>query len=212
MDYRLEQFVNGPAGHHPAWDAVMRDVSAWSVPLFAWIVISWFALGWMLDRPADRRGAVTALLAAGAALLVNQAVLVAWQRPRPFAAHPGTVHTLVAHAGDASFPSDHAAASAAIATTVLLFHRRLGLAALALAALLWASRVYVGVHYPGDVLAGAAVGAIAAVVLTVPLGPAIDRLLARLEAAAARFGVRPPRRFARGPVAHQGVSGGPEVR
>lgn len=197
MDYRLEQLLNGPAGHHPAWDTLMRDAAAWSVPVFAWIVISWFALGWLLDRPADRRGAVTALLAAGAALLVNQAVLLVWQRPRPFVAHPDTVHTLVAHARDGSFPSDHAAASAAIATVLLLFHRRLGLALLALAALVWVARVYVGAHYPGDVAAGAAVGAAMGVLLTVPLGPAIDHVLGRLEAAAARLGVHPPRRFAR---------------
>lgn len=197
MDYRLERIVNGPAGHHPAWDGVMRDIATWSVPAFAWIVIAWFALGWLLDRPADRRGAVTALLAAGAALLVNQGVLLVWQRPRPFAAHPETVHTLVARAGDGSFPSDHAAAAAAIATVLLLFHRRTGLAVLALAALVWVARVYVGAHYPGDVAAGAAVGAAVGLLLAVPLGPAIDRILGRLEAAAERMGVRPPRRFAR---------------
>jgi membrane-associated phospholipid phosphatase len=84
-------------------------------------------------------------------------------------AHPNTVHVLVSRSADPSFPSDHAAAAAAIAVVVLLVHRRLGVLVLALAALVCFARVYVGAHYPGDVLAGAGIGVVVALLLWRPL-------------------------------------------
>lgn len=94
---------------------------------------------------------------------------LAVDRPRPFAAHPGTIHALVAHAADAGFPSDHATAAFAIATTILLAARRWGLLVLLAAAILALGRVALGVHYPSDVLAGAGLGAAAALALHRPL-------------------------------------------
>lgn len=175
MDYRLERALNGPAGHHPFLDALMRDAATWAVPVFIAIVVAWFAVGYLRGPREVRRGALTALLAAGGALLVNQGVLLLWSRPRPFDAHPQSVHTLVARSADGSFPSDHAAAAVAIATVLVMAHRRLGLVALAAAALVCVARVYVGAHYPGDVLAGAAIGAGVAWLAYRPLAPAVGR-------------------------------------
>ncbi|GAB3669196.1 hypothetical protein GCM10027596_41120 [Nocardioides korecus] len=55
---------------------------------------------------------------------------------------------------DFSFPSDHAVMAGAAAAGVMLAHRRLGLATTALALLMAATRVYVGAHFPLDVVAG----------------------------------------------------------
>lgn len=57
-----------------------------------------------------------------------------------------------------SFPSSHAANMFALATVCFLFHRRWGGIALALASLVAFSRMYVGVHWPSDVLAGSLIG------------------------------------------------------
>lgn len=188
MDYRLEHWINGPAGNHPFWDALMRDAATWAVPLFAGIVAVWFAYGLIFRLSDERRGAVTALLAAGGGLLVNQIVLLIWSRERPFQAHPGAVHTLVSPSTDGSFPSDHAVAATAIAVALLMAHRRLGLVALAGAALVCVARVYVGAHYPGDVVAAAAIGAAVAILASRPLAfipgwasAMVDRLLALLR-------------------------------
>lgn len=158
MDYRVEQWINGPAGHHALLDTFMRDAANWAEWLFVAVVIVWMLYAWLSGGAADRRGALAALAAAGIALLVNQVISHIWARPRPFVAHPGTVHVLLAYSRDASFPSDHAAAGFAIATTLLLVHRRWGLAAVCAAAVMSYARVFVGLHYPGDVLAGAAIG------------------------------------------------------
>lgn len=95
------------------------------------------------------------------ALLGNVIVSALWYRPRPFVAHPQTVHLLVHHPADASFPSDHAAALAGITVALLAFVWQLGLVALVWSLLVGAARVYVGEHYPGDIVAGYALGILA---------------------------------------------------
>ena len=67
-----------------------------------------------------RRAAVAAGLSAGLGLLIGKLITELYVRPRPFVAHPGAVHLFASHATDASFPSDHATASVAIAVAILL--------------------------------------------------------------------------------------------
>ncbi|MFF5176805.1 phosphatase PAP2 family protein [Micromonospora sp. NPDC000316] len=86
--------------------------------------------------------------------------------------------------GDWSFPSNHATVAGALAVTTLLLSRRLGLLALPLAALAAFSRVFVGVHYPHDVIAGVLLGALVAVVLTPLLArPTAEALRRRADRA-----------------------------
>ncbi|MEU8180308.1 phosphatase PAP2 family protein [Micromonospora sp. NPDC049047] len=86
--------------------------------------------------------------------------------------------------GDFSFPSNHATIAGALAVTTLLLSRRLGLVALPLAALAAFSRVFVGVHYPHDVIAGVLLGALVAVVAMPLLArPAAEALRRRTERA-----------------------------
>jgi undecaprenyl-diphosphatase len=164
-DYGLEQWINSPAGSHHSVDAVMAAVASWSEPIFIGVVALWFVLGWWHKRPKAMGGAVTALLASGAALAVNSIISQFWSRPRPFITHAGTVHLLLAHSADASFPSDHAAAAFAISGVLFAFHRRLGALALLFSVLVMYARVYVGDHYPTDVLAGMLIGLSSAVLL-----------------------------------------------
>jgi undecaprenyl-diphosphatase len=133
------------------------------------IAIGTFAL-WFAARPyGDSRwkhACLSALTSATVALGVNQIVAHAvWARERPFAAHPALTHLLAAPSPDPSFPSDHAAAAFAIAVSVFFVSRRVGGALLVVATLIALSRVLLGVHYPSDVLAGAAVGTLSAVVV-----------------------------------------------
>ena len=78
-------------------------------------------------------------------------------RTRPFVAHPQIDPLYVVHSS--SFPAGHAATAFAGATVLSCVAPRAAPAFLLLAAAIGFSRVYVGVHYPGDVLAGAAIGA-----------------------------------------------------
>jgi undecaprenyl-diphosphatase len=126
---------------------------------------------------AWRRASVAAVLSAGLGLAVGKAISELVDRARPFVADPHGVHLFSGHAADPGFPSDHATAAFAIAVAILLRKREWGMVALALAAVLSVGRVALGVHYPSDVLAGAALGTAAALALWAPpLRSRIDRL------------------------------------
>jgi undecaprenyl-diphosphatase len=83
------------------------------------------------------------------------------------------VHALVTRPHSHSFPSGHATTSFACATVLALALPRLAVPLLVLAAAVAWSRVYVGVHYPLDVLAGAALGAL--------IGAAVPRFARRIR-------------------------------
>lgn len=112
---------------------------------------------WLWGDRARRESAVRATLAAFIALGVGQ-ILALHYVPRPFAA--GVGHTLMAHVADSSFPSDHATALAAVGFSLALEPRTrfMGL----LVAALWFpvswARVYLGVHFPSDLIGGACLG------------------------------------------------------
>ncbi|MFD8318432.1 phosphatase PAP2 family protein [Kitasatospora purpeofusca] len=74
--------------------------------------------------------------------------------------------------GDWSFPSNHTVIAFAAAAALFLVDRRIGAVAAVAAVLMGASRVWVGVHYPHDVLVGAVVGVLVAVPLVLAAGRA----------------------------------------
>jgi undecaprenyl-diphosphatase len=104
----------------------------------------------VLRRPVVFALVVAAYFASAAIVDVLKAIV---DRHRP------VDHPLVTHLSSPSFPSGHAATSFACAATLAAFVPRSGQIVLyVLAAAIAYSRVYVGVHYPLDVLAGAALG------------------------------------------------------
>ena len=106
-----------------------------------------------------RKAGFAALFALGiGALITNVAVKNIVARVRPYEVLPELVR-IIEKQHDFSFPSGHTCASFAAACA--LYHalpRRWGIPCLVLAALISFSRLYVGVHYPSDVLAGALIG------------------------------------------------------
>ena len=160
MDTALLHAVNGLAFHHDGLEDPVTLYEFASLLLFLALVVVLVASGVVRGRAG-----VAAGLGAVLALACGQVVSRLVDRPRPFVADPHRVHLFARHVADPSFPSDHATAAFAIATAVLLRNRRVGAVVLALAALLAVGRVAIGVHYPSDVLAGAALGAGASVAL-----------------------------------------------
>jgi undecaprenyl-diphosphatase len=92
-------------------------------------------------------------------------------RPRPFVDHPG-LDVLVTGKTDYSFVSDHATLTMAMAVGLFVANRRFGLIGLGLALLEGFCRVYLGVHYPTDVIGGFALGTAVALLLS-PLATAL---------------------------------------
>lgn len=126
---------------------------------------------------AWRRASLAAVLSAGLGLAAAKVISELVNRARPFVADPHGVHLFSAHAADPGFPSDHATAAFAIAVAILLRKRGWGIATLVAATVLAVGRVALGVHYPSDVIAGAALGSAAALALwAAPARTRIDRL------------------------------------
>ena len=120
-------------------------------------------------RRAALRGLASVTLASGAANLVGKSLV---RRERPGPVDVPLLRHLRRAPSSSSFPSGHAASAAAFATGVALENPYLALPVAALAAGVGASRVVTGVHYPTDVVAGAAVG-VAAGLLTTRWWPTI---------------------------------------
>jgi undecaprenyl-diphosphatase len=107
--------------------------------------------------PNGRAMAVFMPITVWGTLIVNYAIKSILQRERPVA-REAELAPLVGVPSSKSFPSSHAAMSFAAATVFTYFHPSLWFLFYALAFIIAWTRVYVGVHYPSDVLAGMLVG------------------------------------------------------
>lgn len=109
----------------------------------------------LLAIPKTRKTGYAAVLSLIFGVIVTNLLLkniVA--RPRPFAEIEALI-PLIAKPTDFSFPSGHTTASFAVALVMLrMLPKKIGIPAVVLAALVAFSRLYLGVHYPTDVLAG----------------------------------------------------------
>lgn len=151
---QLFLLVNGPAAPDPTILFAVATLAA-SPVIIAPVLLTWL---WV-RRPDPRRAG---LLAVGVGVLAGQCANLLlgmfWFEPRPFMA--GIGHTLLAHAADNGFPSDHSTLMFALGSGLILTGaaRAAGVVVCLLGlGVAWA-RVYLGVHFPIDVLTGIAVG------------------------------------------------------
>lgn len=97
------------------------------------------------------------------ALMINVVIGHIWFRPRPFTVfQKGTFTQLIPHSHDGSFPSDHTAGSFGFAAGSWGYNVKwISWTFTVVAVIVMFARVYVGVHYPTDVIAGMVIGVIA---------------------------------------------------
>lgn len=158
-DTILFRFLNHLVAH-PLWDGFWVTVTTqkyWMAPL----LVVWLVLLWRGGR-RDRLAAVLVLLAIGASDMIAARVLKPGiGRVRP--CHElENVRLLVSCGGKHSFPSNHAANAFAAVMTLSFFYRRYAGYFFTAAVVVGLSRIFVGVHYPGDVLGGFILGSVCA--------------------------------------------------
>ena len=134
---------------------VMRVITTLGNGGAFWIVLTLLLL---IFKRTRRMGVYCAASMLLTLLVVNLCIKPLAARTRPYELIEG-LQILVSRPHDYSFPSGHSANSLTCAWTIFrLAPKKYGVPALVLAVLIALSRLYVGVHYPTDVLAGAAIG------------------------------------------------------
>lgn len=168
LNHSLFLLINAEPGESPFLIALGRIVAADLIGLVPLLLV----VLWVRGRPDRRAGLVATAIAAALALGANQIVGQFWYEPRPFMI--GLGRTLMAHVPENSFPSDH---------TTFMLTAGIGLIAtggaprwgriVALAGVLvaWA-RIYLGLHFPLDMLASALIAGIFATLGVLMVAPA----------------------------------------
>lgn len=151
--------INGWAGHIPLADGFLSFIAQYALELYVLL----FLAAWLFlpKRDTNSRHTLVIMGFAGLlALLFNILISHLWFRPRPFALLPkGSFIQLVPHALDASFPSDHTAGSFGFAgASWRKTGRWISYSFTLLAVLTACARLYTGLHWPTDILAGIVVG------------------------------------------------------
>lgn len=149
---------------HPFLDTVMPYISSLARHGEFWILVALILVCFKKTRKA---GVAMGIAMACGYLIGNMGMKNLFARTRPY--DVVEVELLVAKLHDFSFPSGHTLVSFEAATALWFYHRKWGIAAFVLAALIGLSRLYLFVHYPTDVLVGAVLGigiGLAACVLT----------------------------------------------
>ena len=159
LDISLFRFINGSLSNS-ILDVVMpfmTNLTRYKLVLLALAVLLLFML--IRGKPHVRIAAVLLIVTIAITDQLNSFVLKFWmERPRPcHTLH--SVHLLVGCGSGYAFPSSHAVNNFAGAVILAFFFPRAKWWFIGYAALISFSRIYVGVHYPSDVLAGAVIGA-----------------------------------------------------
>jgi undecaprenyl-diphosphatase len=161
-DWRLYEWINGLSGNVVADSIVNFIANDYLVPVIMSLIMLglWFGARSLQQRKLNQWGVVWAAVGVGLTnlfiLILNLLIkLDPW--PRPFLA--GHDYNLVFgyEPTDPSFPANSAAVAFAFAAGVFTGNRKAG-TVMYFIALLWGfSRVYVGIHYPLDILGGAVI-------------------------------------------------------
>jgi undecaprenyl-diphosphatase len=147
MNYEIFQAINHHAGQQPILDGLMVFFTQFAFPFFALVLL----FMWFLGKEKEKYTVVYAAITAVIGLVINFILGHIFYENRPFVTHH--VNLLVQHVKDSSFPSDHATGTFSIALAILWRkHRKIGIGMLLFALCTGISRVYVGNHYPFDVL------------------------------------------------------------
>lgn len=140
---------------NPILNSIMIFITTLGDGGFIWIAATIVLL---IPRKTRKVGIMSAVALLGSLIINNNIIKNLVQRPRPFVTFTD-LRILIPTPSEFSFPSGHTSSSfAAAAVFYRFFPKRLGIPAIVLAGLIGFSRLYVGVHYPTDVLAGVIMG------------------------------------------------------
>jgi len=154
MDLYLFNLVNSFAGQW-SWLDFVGIFFAKYLEYFLWLFLFFFL---MANLKKYWKMVLEALIAAVfTRLILTEGIRWLWFRPRPFVSLD-FIPLIGKSASEASFPSGHASFYFALSTIVYCYNKKAGILFYATTFLIVTSRIFVGVHWPSDILAGAVIG------------------------------------------------------
>ncbi len=160
MDYLLFTYINNFARkclYVDAWGVFFADYLVYFLLVGA-------ALIYFLVKKKEK---LRYLLVIGSSVILSRLVItelirLIWHRSRPFVDYQ--VNQVIEHSASGSFPSGHIAFLFALAMAVYFFNKKWGLVFFILSLVVGLARIFVGIHYPLDILGGIVIGIVSAVV------------------------------------------------
>ncbi len=156
IDYQLFKLLNQLAGQNPIFDQLVLLFSKYGPILFGLILV-WLWFSNAQNQHENRKIVLCAVSIAILTLGIDKLIEMVYFRPRPFVNH-SVILLLEKSNLDPSFPSNHAAGAFALAFALFWKRRKIGAVLILMACFMAFSRIFIGVHYPLDVLAGACIG------------------------------------------------------
>ena len=160
MDAYLFHFLNQWAGQWLCLDALAVFLAKYLGYFLVCLLLAWLSWDFLFRKERYLKTIKVISLSLGAAvfsrLIIVEIIRWLYFRPRPFVALQ--VHQLLEHSASSSFPSGHAAFFFALSAVIYLHNKKTGWAFFAASFLIVLARVFVGIHYPLDILAGALTG------------------------------------------------------
>lgn len=158
FDYPLFDMLNQFAGQNDLLDQTVMLFSKFGPVLFG-LVFVWLWLSKSGHPIENRKIVLYALTITIMVLGINKLIELMYFRPRPFVTYSVNLLSDKANS-DPSFPSNHSAGAFAMACALFWYRRKIGSVLLVMAFFMALSRIYIGVHYPLDVTAGAIIALI----------------------------------------------------
>lgn len=160
--FNQELFLSINAG--PTSSAAARLMGVAAAEWLFWLIPIALVIGWVCGGSRLRHALLVSAIAASAGVVLNQGIGLIWPHPRPFMI--GLGRQLIAHQPDPSFPSDHLTVVWAVAFSLIFASgtaRKLGMTLAILGMVIAWGRIFVGVHFPLDMLGSVIAGVVVSV-------------------------------------------------
>ena len=143
----------------------MQDLTiTFIASVLIWILYLGLVVLWFVDGKIKKEQVVHAIVAGVVSWFVAYIIKSIFPTPRPFMVN-GDLASVIIPPMDGAFPSGHSATAFALAVTIFLHDRKIGTLFLICAILIGIGRVYANVHYPVDILGGALIGTLVAIII-----------------------------------------------